>query len=280
MWTLPVTEIERLIAEDVPAGDLTTETLAIADQPARMTFKARGAMTVAGVEVAAQIVRSCGVDVLSHLNSGARRAAGDVLLIAEGRAVALHKAWKASQTLTEILSGIATAARAVVDAVETVNPDVRVACTRKTFPGARRLSQIAVRAGGAILHRNGLSETILVFPEHRVFLAGEPFAALARRLKRAAPEKKIVIEVVSVEEACKAIEAGFDAIQLEKFDLDDVGHVSAMAAKTENPPLVIAAGGINPENAAAYVRAGAGLIVTSWPYTARPADVKVILEVA
>lgn len=280
MWTLPVTEIERLIAEDVPAGDLTTETLAIADQPARMTFKARGAMTVAGVEVAAQIVRSCGADVLSHLNSGARRAAGDVLLIAEGRAVALHKAWKASQTLTEILSGIATAARAVVDAVETVNPDVRVACTRKTFPGARRLSQIAVRAGGAILHRNGLSETILVFPEHRVFLAGEPFAALARRLKRAAPEKKIVIEVVSVDEARKAIEAGFDAIQLEKFDLDDVGHVAAMAAKTENPPLVIAAGGINPDNAAAYVRAGAGLIVTSWPYTARPADVKVILEVA
>lgn len=280
MWTLPVTEIERLIAEDVPAGDLTTETLAIADRPARMTFKARGAMTVAGVEVAAQIVRACGADVLSHLNSGARREAGDMLLIAEGRAVALHKAWKASQTLTEILSGIATAARAVVDAVEAVNPDVRVACTRKTFPGARRLSQIAVRAGGAILHRNGLSETILVFPEHRAFLNGEPFSAIAKRLKRGAPEKKIVIEVVSLDEAREAIEAGFDAIQLEKFDLDGVAHAAAMAAKTEKPPLVIAAGGINPDNAAAYVRAGAGLIVTSWPYTARPADVKVILEVA
>jgi molybdenum transport protein len=84
MWTLPVTEIERLIAEDVPAGDLTTETLAITDRPARMIFSARGLMTVAGIEVAAQIVRACGAEVLSHLTSGTRRVsahpAGDVVV--------------------------------------------------------------------------------------------------------------------------------------------------------------------------------------------------------
>jgi molybdenum transport protein len=82
--------------------------------------------------------------------------------------------------LVEILSGIANAARAIVDAVEAVDPNLRVACTRKTFPGGRRLSHLAVKAGGAILHQSGLSETILDFAEHRAFLGDEPLASVAK----------------------------------------------------------------------------------------------------
>ena len=43
-------------------------------------------------------------------------------------------------------------------------------------------------------------------------------------------------------------------------------------------PLVAAAGGINAANAADFARAGADVIVTSAPYTARPLDVKVTME--
>src|SRR5687767_15464202 len=46
------------------------------------------------------------------------------------------------------------------------------------------------KAGGAIMHRLGLSETILVFPEHRAFLGDMPLAAVAERLRRSAPEKR------------------------------------------------------------------------------------------
>jgi molybdenum transport protein len=54
--------------------------------------------------------------------------------------------------------------------------------------------------------------------------------------------------------------------------------VAALAAKLlrfRPRPLIAAAAGINPDNVADYVRAGADIIVTSWPYTARPCDVKV-----
>lgn len=275
-----VSDFERHLGEDVAGGDLTTEALAIGRRSGRMTFAARGAATVAGIEIAAGMIERCGAAVEVHRVTGERVAAGTLLLTAEGTAAALHASWKTSQTLVEYLSGIATAARAVVDTVKAANPAVRVACTRKTFPGGRRLCHLAVHAGGAILHRAGLSETILVFAEHRAFLGGETLTATARRLRMAAPEKALGIEVHTVAEAREAIAAGFDVIQLEKMSTERVREVANAARTAARPPLIAAAGGISVANAADYVAAGAGLIVTSWPYTACPADVQVRIECA
>ncbi len=272
--------VEALLAEDAPGGDLTTESLGLHGRRGRIGFSARGAMTVAGVELAAAMLDRRGAAVSLVRRSGDKVEAGAALLEGEGDAAGLHLAWKASQTLVEVLSGMATAARAIVEAVEAVDPTVRVACTRKTFPGGRRLSHLAVKAAGAILHRAGLSETVLVFAEHRVLLDGEPLASIALRLKRAAPEKKAAIEVGDVAEAREAIAAGFDVIQLEKFPVAAVAEVAAFARSRRSPPLIAAAGGVNAGNAAAYVRAGAGLIVTSAPYSAPPCDVSVRIGAA
>ncbi len=268
---------EGLLQEDTSGGDLTTDVLEIQGRSGRIDLFARDPMVVAGIELAATMLRRRGAAVTLVQRSGDRVDAGAALLAGSGEAADLLLAWKASQTLVEMLSGIATATRAIVDAVEAVNRDVKVACTRKTFPGGRRLSYLAVQAGGGILHRAGLSETILVFGEHRAFLDDEPVASIAQRLRRAAPEKKSVIEVGSVAEAKAAIEAGFDVIQLEKFGVAQIAEVAAMARARAPPPLIAAAGGITAANAADYVRAGAGLIVTSAPYWATPRDVSVRL---
>lgn len=278
MLPFDISEIERLLGEDIAAGDLTTEALQIGEKRGAITFRARRSMTVAGIEIARDIMQRFGIAVHQRIKTGQTVAAEEILLKGEGTAEALHASWKISQTSVEILSGIATATRAVVDAVEAANPMVRVACTRKTFPGGRRLSQIAVQAGGATLHRAGLSETILVFAEHRAFLNEVSFTGLADRLHQAAPEKKIGIEVSTVESAQEAIAAKFDVIQLEKLMPAQVAEVVAMAHATLPTPLIAAAGGINAANAGAYVEAGAGLIVTSWPYTAPPTDVQVTIE--
>ena len=266
---------DALLAEDAPGGDLTTESLRLEGRRGRVAFAARGAMTVAGIELAARMLERRGATIALAARSGDRVEAGAALLEGEGDAAGLHLAWKASQTLVEILSGMASSARAVVDAVEAVDRHVRVACTRKTYPGGRRLAHLAVKAGGAILHRAGLSETVLVFAEHRAFLSGESLASMAETLRRAAPEKKIAIEVGAVAEAREAIAAGFDVIQLEKFSVAAVGEVAAFVRERAAPPLLAAAGGVNAANAADYVRAGAGLIVTSAPYSAAPRDVGV-----
>jgi molybdenum transport protein len=205
------------------------------------------------------------------LGSGSQAAAGDVLLQAQGSAASLHHAWKTAQTLVEWASGLATATAAIVSAAN----GVAVACTRKNVPGTKALSVKAVLSGGGIMHRLGLSETLLVFAEHRLFLSELPEQTITR-LRQRQPEKKIVVEVSSVEEALRWAAAGCDVLQLEKFTPDAVAACRLALGSQTHRPLLAAAGGVRADNAAAYVAAGADFLVTSAPYTAPPKDVQVV----
>ena len=177
MPLIPDAEIDRWLAEDVPFGDLTTHALGIGERPGRMVFAARDAMVVAASEEAARLLVRVGCTVGERRPSGCTADAGAPLLVAEGPAAALLAGWKVAQTLMEYASGIATVASRIVEIARAVNPAVVVACTRKTFPGTKAISIKAILAAGAVPHRLGLSETVLVFPEHRVFLAEAGLAA-------------------------------------------------------------------------------------------------------
>jgi nicotinate-nucleotide pyrophosphorylase len=110
-------------------------------------------------------------------------------------------------------------------------------------------------------------------PEHRVFLSEADLAAAARRLRGRAPERKLVVEVGSPAEGLAAA-AGFDVIQPEKLTPEAVAQLAAIGPRAPRP-VIAAAGGISADHAAAFVRAGADVLVTSWPYPARPADAAV-----
>lgn len=276
-------ELEALLHDDVPYGDLTTEALGLGSQVGVMRFIARDPMVAALVEDAAALIELAGAGVELLVRSGATMDKGAPILTAHGPASALLRSWKVAQTLIEIWSGIATEARAIVTAARAVKPEISVACTRKNVPGVKRFAVAAAKAGGAVMHRLGLSETVLVFPEHRVFLAGNSLADIARRLRRAAPEKRLVIEVTDVEQGTAAAVAGFDVIQAEKFAPDAiatlVARVEALGSGGARP-IIAAAGGVNAQNAAAYAASGADVLVTSAPYLARPRDVQVVITAA
>ncbi|HEY9215228.1 MAG TPA: ModD protein [Ancylobacter sp.] len=268
--------LDALLAEDAPYGDITTHLLGIGDAKARMQFRMRGPAVVCGVEAAAELIVRAGAQVEVLTQTGAGVSAGTPLLLAHGPAGAIHRAWKVSQTLVEYLSGIATSAAAIVDAARAAATDISVVTTRKTFPGTKAMMISAIRAGGAEPHRLGLSETLLVFPEHRVFL-DDPVAAIIQ-LRRAAPEKKVIVEVASAEAAATVLPAAPDILQCEKMSPEEIGTVVGQVAASGGGILVAAAGGVNASNAAAYARAGARILVTSAPYWASPADVKVTIE--
>ena len=271
-------ELERLLDDDVPYGDLTTEALGIGASAGVMRFVARDPMVLALVEDAAAIIELAGCRVELFAASGAALAPGSPILSAYGPAAALLRSWKVAQTLIEIWSGVATATRTIVNAARAVSPDIVVACTRKNIPGTKRFAVAAVKAGGAVMHRLGLSETVLVFPEHRAFLGKVPLTEMVEQLRRAAPEKRLVVEVTTFEAAVELAVAGFDVIQAEKFAPADIASlVARMKAMSSvwNRPIVAAAGGIHAGNIAAYAEAGADIVVTSSPYLARPCDVQV-----
>ncbi len=272
-------EIDRLVAEDVPFGDLTTDSLGIGGRAAVMTFAARSPLVAACTEEAARVVLRCGGNLTAGpVASGTFCPPGTPLMAAEGTAAALFAAWKVAQNLIEWASGIATVTRELVDAARAVNPAVSIACTRKTVPGTRRFSAKAIRAGGGVLHRLGLSETILLFPEHQAFFAGEGgIEGALRQLQTAVPERTLVIEVKSPDEALAAAELA-DVLQLEKFNPEQVAEVVvAVRRRPGGGPVVAAAGGIDRGNVAYYAACGAAVLVTSAPYTARPSEVQVRL---
>lgn len=284
-WPAPTVashaELERLLLDDVPHGDLTTDALGIGAATGSMQFTARDRMVLALAEDAAAVIELAGCKVDLRANSGTALEPGSPILTARGPASALLRSWKVAQTLIETWSGVATSARDILDAAKAVAPQIAVACTRKNIPGTKRFAVASVKAGGAVMHRLGLSETVLAFPEHRAFLGGVPLNECVERLRRAAPEKRLVVEVTSFEAAIEAAVAGFDVIQAEKFTPAEiaalVARMKAMAS-VWNRPVVAAAGGINAENVAAYAQAGADIVVTSSPYLARPRDVQVRID--
>lgn len=274
------TELDRFIEEDLPYHDETTHALGIDSQPGELAFAAkREGFVLCGCEEAARIALSLGASVEYQRPSGYWVAPGETFLLLRGSASVLHHAWKVSQTLMETASGVATRTRAMVDAAREANPNVRIATTRKTPPGLRKLMLKAVLAGGGIIHRAGLSETLLVFEQHRIFLVGEPLARSFARLHRNSPEKKIMIEAESLDEALAYAEAGADVIQLEKLPLDALAEV-VRVLRERYPRLVISAtGGITVHNAAAHAACGVDLLVSSHPYHAPPVDIRASMRV-
>lgn len=173
----------------------------------------------------------------------------------------------------EWCSGVATCAAEILSAARRGDPEVMVAGTRKNVPGNRRLATKAFKAGGAVMHRSGLSETLLVFAEHRQFLGEQTPSETVARLRRQCPEKRVVVEVHSLEEALAWAEA--DVLQLEKLPPQGVAEVARALSERGSSALVAAAGGINARNAEEYARAGARLLVTTAPHLAPPRDVQV-----
>jgi molybdenum transport protein len=127
-------------------------------------------------------------------------------------------------------------------------------------------------------HRLGLSESVLVFAQHRAFLGRRPPHLWVSELRAAQPERKIAVEAETVDDALRLAHAGVDAVQLDKLPPEDVAAVVQALASMPRRPLLAATGGVNETNAAAYARAGVDLLVTSAPYAAPPLDISVVMR--
>lgn len=277
--SIPNHMIDQWIAEDVPYFDLTTYLLGIGTQKGQISYFCRHPVTLSCMEDAAHILERMHIHVTTCHPSGTQADAEEIFLSGEGAVSDLHAAWKVTQNLLEYACGISTRARKLVDAVHAVNPDVAVLSTRKQFPGTKQVAVHAVLAGGALPHRLGLGETILIFDRHIDFIGGfDQLAELLPGIRRSACDKSIGVEVDTLEHALLLVRAGVDMLQ---FDKVEPGRLSEMvkAVRAENRHVrLIAAGGVNLDNAAAYAAAGVDAISTTWMYFGKPADMSAKME--
>lgn len=271
-------DIDAWITEDAPLIDLTSHALGLDNQASRLTIVTRADIVAACTEEAARVVERCGGSLINRVSSGTHVSAGKPLLDAEGPAHALLRAWKVAQNLLEYACGVATATHHLVASVRSESANCAVLTTRKHPPGLKRLGLKATLAGGAMPHRLGLGETLLVFPQHRALL--DDWATLGKRITAMGNglcEKKLVIEAETLEQAHAAIAVGAEAIQFDKASPEQL--VSwCHQLRLEHPTLtLLAAGGIHAGNAPAYARSGVDALVTSSLYQAPAADLGVQL---
>jgi nicotinate-nucleotide pyrophosphorylase (carboxylating) len=225
--------VRRALAEDFGWGDVTTETVIDRTQKARGVIQAKSPCVVAGLDIASETFRQLdpGVAVVVHCRDGVRCDAGGIVAEYRGQAAALLTAERTALNFLQRLSGIATLTRRFVDAAA---GRVIVLDTRKTTPLLRALEKYAVRAGGAVNHRGGLDDGILIKDNH-IRLAGGVEPAVTRMLK-ANREMPTEVEAQTLEQVDDALRAGADIVLLDNLSTPDIVEAVSRCrgrAKTE-----------------------------------------------
>lgn len=272
--------IDKIIKEDMPYSDITTEMLGIGEENGSISFYTRSEGVIAGVELAGKIFTKLGCEIVSSVKDGEKLSAGSLILQAKGKAAALHTGWKVSLNTLEYLSGIATLCREMVDTAYSVNKNIVLAATRKSMPLSRELVTLAFQAGGVSAHRLGLSETILIFKQHLEFIGGlDNLENTIKSSNHKMVEKKIILEIENIHESLKALHYDFiDGIQLDKLSPDEIKHIVEERNQINPKMLILAAGGINKNNIKEYAKAMPDVIVSSAFFHAKPLDIKAVIE--
>src|SRR5262249_49659677 len=151
---------------------------------------------------------------------------GQVLATVDGHIRSILTAERVALNFAGHLSGVATATRALVDAVE--GTKARIVCTRKTTPGLRVLEKYAVRCGGGPNPRFGLDAAVLIKDNH-IAAAGGIKQAVTRARARLAHMTKIEVEVDTLEQLDEALALGVDTILVDNMPLATLKRAVKMA---------------------------------------------------
>ena len=208
------TLIDTAIAEDIGAGDITSQAVIPPGTKFDGVMSARQDMVCAGLPIAKAIFETFSHDIIFEALAadGDRLAAGAHLARLGGPALALLTAERTAINMLQHLSGIATLTAKYADAI--AGTGCILLDTRKTTPGLRNLQKYATRMGGATNHRMRLDDGVLIKDNH-IALAGGVGEAIGRA--RAGGLSDIEVECDTLEQVTEALDAGADSILLDNM---------------------------------------------------------------
>ncbi len=268
-------DIRRMIEEDLGMGDVTTESVIDEDVETEGEIIAGESGYVAGIPETLLIFEELDVDMRSRVSDGEKVDSGDVLAEVIGVAHGILAAERVALNLISRMSGIATATKEMMEKAEEVNPDVKIAATRKTVPLMRKFDKRAVKVVGGEPHRYHLGDFVLIKDNH-LKLDGSVSEAV-KRAREADLSDKVEVEVTSKEEAISAAEAGADIVMLDNFGVEEAREaIEAIEGEGLRDGLTIeSSGGIDLSNVRKYAATGVDIISSSYMTMQAPAlDIK------
>jgi nicotinate-nucleotide pyrophosphorylase (carboxylating) len=249
--------LRSFLAEDIGAGDITTETTISPMQRARGEVIAKAPLVLAGIELFVEVFRLLDLTTVAEIfyHDGEELTPGKVPARVGASARALLAAERVALNLLQRLSGVATLTRRFVRAIE--GTGAGILDTRKTTPGLRALEKYAVRVGGGKNHRKDLGEAVLI-KENHIRLAGGVSVALAAAQGAKGRAAWIEIEVTNLDELRAALPHNPDVILLDNMNPSLVCQAVEQVRKHSAPNKIRteASGGITLDNVREFAEAG------------------------
>ncbi len=271
--------VARALAEDVGAGDITSEATVPAAARARARIVQKQPGVVFGLDAAAEAFAQVGAESFDRLLAEGEWHDGvpaDVAAVA-GPARALLAGERTALNLLAHLSGIATLTARFVEAVG--GTEAAILDTRKTTPGLRALEKAAVAAGGGRNHRFGLDDAILI-KENHVAIAG----GLGRAVELASaahPELVVEVECRNGGEVAEALAAGAGRLLLDNMSTGELRDAVAARDAAGSAAKLEASGGVTLANVAEVAATGVEMIsVGALTHSAPALDLSLLLEIA
>ena len=264
--------VHAALAEDIGAGDVTTEATVPADASGTAALLVKEPGVVCGLRAVEVTFRALDPEIAfeAFAEDGDAVEAPAVVARVSGSQRAILTGERVALNFLGRLSGIATLTRQYVDAVS--GTAAAVLDTRKTTPGLRALEKHAVAAGGGRNHRFGLDDAVLIKDNH-LRAAGSIGAAV--ELVRRAADLSVEVECDTLEQVGEALEANVDAILLDNMTPAELRQAVVLV---DGRVRLEASGGVTLETIRAVAETGVDEIsVGALTHSARSLDVSLEL---
>lgn len=260
--------IKAAIKEDMPTGDVTTDSLGLTPKTGKAVLKAKEDIVLSGLLPFESTITMLepNVKIKWHFEEGHRILKGQNICSLEGDLIQILKGERVALNFLGHLSGIATYTRQFVDAV--AGTKTKILDTRKTLPGYRDLEKKAVVHGGGFNHRMNLSTAILVKDNHIAIMGGIK-NAVERIRKNSTLD--IEVEAGTMDDVKIAVE-----LNVRRILLDNMNTHSLTEARTLIPESIEteASGNMNLARVPEVARIGIDFIsVGALTHSAPVADV-------
>ncbi|MFO5472491.1 MAG: carboxylating nicotinate-nucleotide diphosphorylase [Dolichospermum sp.] len=259
--------LQGWLLEDIGRGERTTQSLLAQnpnDNEAKWIAKAPG--IIAGLPVAARVFQLLNhqVNFVNITAEGAKCEPGQVIAEIDGPLDALLMGERVALNLTMRLSGIASLTNVYVEKIADL--PAQLVDTRKTTPGLRILEKYATALGGAINHRMGLDDAVMIKDNH-IVAAGGIGEAITRVRSHIPYPLTIEVETETLAQVQEALEYKADIIMLDNMPLEMMSQAVSLIRQEGSRVKIEASGNVNLETIRAVAETGVDYISTSAPIT-------------
>lgn len=259
--------LQTWLLEDIGRGDRTTQGLwEVSSQILEAEWTAKEVGVIAGLPIAKRIFQllSDQTNFVAVVAEGEECHSGQVIARLHGALDTLLMGERVALNLVMHLSGIASLTRQYVNQIADL--PTQVVDTRKTTPGLRLLEKYATQVGGAMNHRFGLDDAVMIKDNH-IVAAGSIKEAIAHIRKQMPYPLQIEVETETLEQVTEALEEGADIIMLDNMSLENMRQAVEMIRAKNDRLKIEASGNITLETLRPVAQTGVDYISTSAPIT-------------